>query len=270
VANVGKYGKVQILKRISALIIITVIVFITGCAGLIRRQPLSLDDVSIAKIRFHIEQNNLKYHSMKAKADISVESPKMSFAASSQVFVKKPDSLLITVRAPFGIGFGSLFIDRNQFLVYNSFNNNVYTGDPNKLELTKFLPINLKLENIIQAFSGIQLLDALDRDSLTIDHNKYLIVGSSDNQIRKYWIDAKKLVVTDFQLLTEDNEPLIKVEYKQFEKKDHIYLPKYIQIYQPQQNARLTILYTKRDSNCKLSEKDFTIKIPEQAERIEL
>lgn len=207
---------------------------------------------------------------MKAKADISVESPRMSFSASSQVIIKKPDSLLITVRAPLGIGFGSLFIDQHQFLVYNSFDNSVYTGDPQKLEITKFLPINLKLENVIQAFSGIQLLDAFDRDSLTIDHNKYLIVGSADNQTRKYWIDPKNLVVTEFQLLTDEDEPLIKVEYKQFEKKDQIYLPKYIQIYQPKQNTRLTILYTKREPNCKLNEKDFTLKIPEQAERIEL
>jgi outer membrane lipoprotein-sorting protein len=258
------------LKRISSLIIITIIIVITSCAGLIRRKPLRLDDISIAKIRFRIEQNNLKYHSMKAKADISVESPKMSFTVSSQVFVKKPDSLLITVRAPFGIGFGSLFIDRNQFLAYNSFDNSLYTGDPNKLETTKFLPINLKLENVIQAFSGIQLLDAFEQDSLTIDHNKYLIVGSKDKQTRKYWIDPKRLVVSDFQLLTDDDEPLIKVEYKQFEKKDQIYLPKYIQIYQPKQNTRLTILYTKREPNCKLSEKDFTLKIPEQAERKEL
>jgi outer membrane lipoprotein-sorting protein len=258
------------LRRISSLIIITIIIVITGCAGLIRKKPLTLEDISIAEIRYRIEQNNLKYHSMKARADISVESPRLSFTASSQVIVKKPDSLLIIVRAPFGIGFGSFFIDQNQFLVYNSFDNSVYTGDPKKLEVTKFLAINLKLENVIQAFSGIQLLDSFDQDSLAIDHNKYLIVGSDDNQTRKYWIDPKRSVVTDFQLLTDEDEPLIKVEYRKFEKKDQIYLPKYIQIYQPKQKARLTILYTKREPNCRLSEKDFLLKIPEQAERIEL
>lgn len=207
---------------------------------------------------------------MKANADISVESPRINFSARSKIIVKKPDSLMITIKAPFGIGVGSVFVDQNKFLVYNSFENSVYTGDPKKLEITQFLPINLKLENIIQAFSGIHLLDSFDQDSLAIDHNKYLIIGSKDNQTRKFWIDPKKLVVTEFQLLNDEDEPLIKLEYKQFEKKDQVYLPKFIQIYQPKQNTRLTILYTKREPNCKLSEKDFILKIPKQVERIEL
>jgi len=127
----------------------------------------------------------------------------------------------------------------------------------------------LKLEHIIQAFSGILLLDSSDQDSLAIDRNKYLIIGSKDNQIRKYWVDPKKAVVTEFQLFTDKDEPLIKLEYRQFEKKDQFYLPRLIQIYQPRQNTRVTILYTKRESNCHLNEKDFRLKIPEQAERIE-
>ena len=258
------------MKRSCSSIIIPILIFITGCAGLIHKKPLTLDNVTIAEIRNRIEQNSAKYHSMKASADISVESSRMNFTASSRVIVKTPDSLLVTIRGPFGIGFGSVFMDQNQFLAYNSFDNSVYTGDPKKLELANFLPINLKLENIIQAFSGVQLLDSFDQDSLAIDRNKYLIIASKDNQTRKYWIDPKKAVVTEFQLLTDGDEPLIKLEYQQFEKKDQVYLPKLIQIYQPKQNIRLTILYTKREPNCKLSEKDFILKIPEQAKRIEL
>ncbi len=258
------------MKSIKSLIFLIVLISIAGCSGLIRRTPLRLDQITIAEIRYRIEQNNLKYHSMKASAQISVESPKINFAASSYIIAKKPDSLLIKIKAPFGIGFGSIFIDRDQFLVYNSFENSVYTGDPEDLALKQFLPVDLKLETIIQAFSGIHLLDIYDRDSLVIDRNQYLIIGINSNQKMKYWIDPKRFVVTEFQLLDNEDEPLIKLEYKQFEKKNRVILPKLIQISQPDHKTRLTILYTSQRPNCQLSEKDFTLKIPEQAERIQL
>jgi outer membrane lipoprotein-sorting protein len=258
------------LKQIFSAVIITILIFITGCAGLIQKKPLTLDNLTIAEIRHRIEQNNLKYHSMKANAEISVESAKVNFSAKSNIKIKKPDSLLMTIKAPFGIGFGTVFIDQNQFLVYNSFDNTVYTGDPQKLKRTQFLPIDIKLENIFQAFSGIQLIDFFDRDSLAIDHNKYLVIGSKDNQTMKYWIDPKRFVVTEFQLWNKRKKPLVVIEYKQFEKKDQILLPKLIQITQPGQSTRLTILYTDREPNCLLSPKDFEIKIPEQAVKIEL
>ena len=128
------------------------IIFIAGCAGLIKRKPLSLENITIAKLRHRIEQNNLKYRTLKADAQISVESPKVNFSAKSNINIKKPDSLLMTIKAPFGIGFGTVFIDQNQFLVYNSFDNTVYTGNPQKLKRTQFLPIDFQLESIFQAF----------------------------------------------------------------------------------------------------------------------
>ncbi len=258
------------MRRISLTILVTMIIFFAGCVGLIKKKPLTLEDITIAKIRHRIEQNNLKYHSLKADARISVESPKINFSAKSNINIKKPDSLLLTIKAPFGIGFGTVFIDQNQILVYNSFDNTFYIGDPQRLRPSQFLPIDFKLENIFQAFSGIHLIDFFDRDSLAIDDNKYLIIGSKSNQTMKYWIDPKRFVVTEFQLWNSGKKPLFVIEYDQFVKNDKLSLPKLIQITQPSQSTRLTILYTDREPNCQLSPKDFEIKIPEQAVKIEL
>ena len=258
------------LRRVSIIILVSMIIFIGGCAGLMKKKPLTLENITIAKIRHRIEQNNLKYRSLKADARISVESPKVNFSAKSNINIKKPDSLLMTIKAPFGIGFGTVFIDQNQFLVYNSFDNTVYTGDPQRLKRTQLLPIDIKLENIFQAFSGIHLIDFFDQDSFAIDHNKYLVIGSKNNQTMKYWIDPKRFVVTEFQLWNKGKKPLVVIEYKQFEKKHQILLPKLIQITQPGQRTRLTILYTDREPNCLLSPKDFEIKIPEKARRIKI
>ena len=86
----------------------------------------------------------------------------------------------------------------------------------------------------------------------------------------KYWIDPKKFVVTEFQLFDEKNELQLKLEYKQFEKKNRVVLPKLIQLSQPKQKTRVTILYTSRTLNSNFDKKDFVLKIPEQAIRIQL
>lgn len=256
------------MQRISIILIITIIIFITGCAGLIHKKPLTLENITVAKLRHRIEQDNLKYHSLKADAQISVESPKVNFSAKSNIHIKKPDSLLMTIKAPFGMGFGKVFIDQDRFIVYSSFDNTIYTGDPRTIKQSQFLPIDLKLENIFQIFSGIQLIDFFDKDSLIIDHNKFLIIGSKNNQTMKYWIDPKRMVVTEFQLLNNE-KPLVVIEYKQFLKANQILIPKLIQIYQPDHNTRLTILFTEREPNCRFGRKDFELKIPEQAVKIE-
>jgi len=258
------------VKRFTTFVYAAFLIFMVGCAGLIQRKLLTLDNITIAKIRYRVEQNNLKFDSMKANAEISVESPQVNFRANSNLILKKPDSLFLKIKAPFGLGFGSVFINKDRFLMYNSFENKVYTGDPQKLGKSNFLPINLELEKIIQAFSGIQLIDNDGNDSLAIDRNKYLIIESGKNQKKKYWIDPKKFVVTEFQLLDEKDKPIIVLEFKQFEKKNQVILPKLIQITQPAQKTRLTILYTSREPNCRLNENDFKIKIPEQAEKVEL
>lgn len=258
------------MKQFLVIVNVFVLLFTIGCAGLIQKKPLSLDKMTVTEIRHRIGQNDIKYNSMRASAEISVESPRINFAANSHILMKKPDSIFIKIKAPFGIGVGSLFIDQNQFLIYNSFENSVYTGNPQKIKLNHFFPVDLKIENIFQVFSGIHLIDNDEKDSLVIDRNKYLIIGTTGNLTKKYWIDPKKFVVTTFELLNQKNESLIKLEYKQFEKKNQVMLPKLVQVFQPGQNTRLTILYTDRKTNCRLSNKDFMMKIPDEAERIEL
>jgi len=258
------------LKRFAALCFVVSFALLTGCAGLLQKKPLSLDHITVAEIKHRVEQNSRKYHSMKARADISVESPRMNFSASSSIIIKKPDSIFIKIKAPFGIGVAAIFMDRNQFLMYNSFENSAYRGDTGKIPLKQFLPVDLKLAGIIQAFAGIHLIDCRDADSLAIDRNKYLIIASRRGQLRKYWVDPKRFVVTKFELQNATRKPLLRFEYKQFEKNKQVILPKFIQIYQPTRKTRLTILYTSRKPNCKLKAKDFVLKIPAQTRWIEL
>ncbi|MCU0646108.1 MAG: DUF4292 domain-containing protein [bacterium] len=259
------------MKRITASVIaLIIVILITGCAHISKRAPLSLDRISIAQIRHNLEQNNLRYRSMLADAEISIESPTINFTAASKIALKKNDSLFIQIKAPFGIGVATIFVDKTKFLVYNSFENSLYFGDPQKINSKQFFPIDIKFENIFQVFSGIHLLDDSENDSLALDNNQYLIVVKDRDNIQKYWIDPQKFVVTEFQLTGLKSEKLATVEYKQFEKTEKMFLPKLIQITQPGRKTRLTILYSDRKINYPLEEKDFKFKVPSQVKKIQL
>lgn len=256
------------MKRSLFLILATLLV--SSCAGWKRQPSLTLDGVTIAGLRYRIEQNNLRFRSARAEVEISVESPQLNFTAPSRLLIKQPDSLLLTIKGPMGIGYGLLFIDKQRFLIYNSFQNLVYTGDPKSNNGHDLIPIDVPLNQLLLMISGLQQLAEKTRDSLAVDRNKYLIVSSQDQMKRKFWIDPDKFVITEFQLADQKDNVLLKIEYQQFEQQGRLLLPRLIRIFQPQQNTRITMLYKIREANCHLDRRDFSFRIPEQARWIEL
>ena len=254
----------------SIIIVIVSVALLSGCASIFRKAPLSADQTSIAEIRHRVEQNYLKFHSLKAKARISVESPQMSFMANSTINLKKPDSVKIKLTAGFGLGIGSVFLDNKQFLLYNSFENTVYSGCPDSINFQDFFPVDIKMEDFLQVFSGIQLLKSFEKEFLTIDKNQFLIIGSLINGAMRFWVDPKKFVVTNYQLIDSDNNVLIQFEYKKFFKKKGVRMPKTIRIFQPKRKTRLTLVFSNSDVNVRMKEKDFNIKMPYNVEMINL
>jgi outer membrane lipoprotein-sorting protein len=242
----------------------------SGCAGILKRPVLSTDQISIPQIRHRIEQNYLKFQTLKAKARISIESPQMSFTANATVFLKKPDTLKIQISAGFGLGFGAVFVDSKQFLLYNSFENVVYSGCPDSIELPAFLPVDVKLDDLLQFFSGLQLLKTFKHEVLAIDQNKFLVTGSDEIGALKFWIDPKKFVMTQNLIIDSTNKTILQLDYQKFYKHQGVQLPKTIRLYQPERKTRVTIFFVDLDINAQFKETDFFIKIPENAERVAL
>jgi outer membrane lipoprotein-sorting protein len=258
-----KYCRVLIVAIISGLLI-------SGCAGIFKSSPLSVDQTSIAEIRHRVEQNYLKFHALKAKAVLSLESPQMSFMANSTIHLKKPDSVKIKLTAGFGLNIGSVFLDNKQFLLYNSFENTLYSGCPDSINFREFLPVDIKIENFLQIFSGIQSLKSLEHEILSVDKKQFLVSGAYENGAMKFWIDPKNFVVTKYQLIDSDNNILIQFEYKTFLNQKNVRQPKTIRIFQPEKKTRLTLVFSNTDVNPRMNENDFIIKMPENVKKIQL
>lgn len=257
------------MKRI--VLILSFTVLISGnCARIFHKRSAEVTPISINEIRYRLARADLKLHTVKGIAQISVESPKMNFSAIASIAIKKPDSLMIKIKGPFNLGTAALFVDQSQFLIYNSFENSVYTGSPENLPWGRMLPIEIKADKLLQAFSGMPTLDYYERDSVGFDHGQYTVLGFHKNQRIKYWIDARKFVVTAVHILGPQDQPLVMISYKQFETRGEVTLPKLIQLVHPQRKTRITILYENRKPNIHLSADDFVIRIPDQAEWIKL
>jgi len=243
---------------------------LSGCAGVFRKTPLSTDQTTIAEIRHRVEQNYLKFQSLKASAVLGIESPQMNFTASSTIHLKKPDSVKIKLSAGFGLGIGSLFLDNKQFQLYNSFENTLYSGCPDSIKIKDFFPVEIKMEDFLQVFSGIQLLKSFEKELLTVDKNQFLVIGSFDYGAMKYWIDPKNFVVTQYQVIDRNDNIIIQFEYKRFSKNKSVRLPNTVRIFQPDRKTRLTLVFSNADVNVQLNEKDFKIKVPDNVEKIQL
>ncbi len=252
------------------IVAIVSIALLSGCAGIFRKAPISADQTTIAELRHRVEQNYLKFRSLKANAVLSVESPQMSFMANSTIHLKKPDSLKIKLTAGFGLGIGSVFLDNKQFQLYNSFANTLYSGCPDSMNIQDFFPVDIKMEDFLQVFSGLQLLKSLEKELLTVDKKQFLVIGSFDYGAMKFWIDPKKFVVTEYQVIDSNNNILIQFEYKRFSKIKNVRLPKTIRIYQPERKTRLTLVFSNANVNSRMKKNDFLIKVPDNVEKIQL
>lgn len=249
--------------------LLTVLLF-SNCARILQKKPLSTEDITVQEIRNRVEQNFWKLSSIKGSAHLSVEMPGMGFTALSNIVLKMPDSLFMNVKAGFGMGVGSIFVDKNRFAVYSSMENKVYYGDINSFDLNQFFQVNVKFNELFALISGTPIIDETEHSSLSIDESKYLITIKTDQGIKKYWIDPKKFVVTNIHLYDDKEELIVKHEFQKFYKERGVYLPKIIRVNRPKGNERVTLMYTDRKTNSGIKPKDFSIKIPDNTQIINL
>lgn len=256
------------MKRL--FIVIIPVVLLLNCAQILRKRPLSTENITAYDICGRVEKNYLKLSTIKGRAHLSMEMPGMGFTVVSQITLKMPDSLSIKVKAGFGMGVGSIFVDGDRFTIYSAMQNLVYYGDVDSFDLKQFLQVNIKFQDLIGLISGTPLIERTAHSQLSIDKNKYLVTIKTENQIKKYWVAPKRFVVTDFCLYNNKHELIIKQEFRQFHKERGVVLPKIIRINRPQGKERVTLMYTDRKTNGKVKPGDFSLKIPNNTQRIDL
>ena len=105
--------------------VFVLLILISSCAP--KRAEIALDTkaIGVPALIALVEAGENKVKSLEGSGTVSFESPEIAGSAAFELSLKKPDSLLVLFEGPFGIDIGTLFLSREKYVVYNSFENRV-------------------------------------------------------------------------------------------------------------------------------------------------
>lgn len=261
------------LRKTAFLLIFSLCTFSLECSPLFRKKELNLAALTPTEIINKVEKNVKKLHTLRGWAHVTLESSQNPFNGYSEVLLKTPDSLVVKFKARLGISAAFLSLDRNYFWIYYPNQNKLYWGSPNKAIIKEILEVNFTFEELMEVFTGLPTFAGEDMNFLSdffLENDKLILVFEDEEGMRRYWVDPWNGVVTHVEWLNSEGVLYLVKEFSQFKKEQSVLLPRLIRIIKPTDRERLTVFYRRRGINKKLAAKDFKVKIPANAEVIEI
>lgn len=253
----------MIRRRLCFLPVLALLV--VSCAPKRSELLLNTDATSPAILLNRLEEREAKLTTLVGRGIVTFDSPEMAGSASFLSNMKKPDSLLVTLAGPFGIEVGTLFLSREKYVMYNSLENSVATGDPTGAALRSVIPFELTPEQILNAFAGVFSIPYSEKELLgyTIEDDMFFLTYSCGKNTCRYWIDPRYLVVSRFEQRDADGNLLVEARASSFTEQDDAVAARRIRITFPQQSRQLSIAYNSLTLNG--GKTDFRFSIPSNA-----
>jgi outer membrane lipoprotein-sorting protein len=229
---------------------------------------LDTNDVSFKELFDNItnEQNNI--NTLEASCRISVDSEEFSGNFFAQVFYVDKDSLLISVKGPFGIHAGTLFIGENRFIFHNQIANKFYTGSIVDFQDKNFFQFPLNLSELRQIFVAKEKLPSMKISDYDVKDGKFYILANNGEIFYRIWIDHKSGHIQKVEGLV-DEQVLFVREYLDLIKVNDIYFPKKISMTRPREKQAVALYYTNISLNKNINRNNFKITISDRAEQID-
>lgn len=236
-----------------------------GCGSttpVVHVRSLSLDEV----LR-RVQKRDYSVSTLKGEGNITVESPEASNSGSFEADLKKPDSLRVELRGPFGIHIGTLLLSSSQFLFYNWRDNTATIGKPDGSILKSMFRLSLRFDEILKVFTG-EFFPTTNTDSLesfTVQDDLYVIRYRGSEGVKEYRVDGETFVVTSYRLLDSEGKATVVAIASRLDNVADTPMPKLLRIILPKERRSVTIAYGDLNINGKV-QCSFTL--PQQAEII--
>lgn len=224
--------------------------------------------ISSEEVQKAAQDHHTRIQSLIGEGQISIESPEIAQSGSFILTLRKPDSVLVNLRGPFGIKVGSALITRTEFSFYNSLQNKLITGLTNAENLNRILHVQVSFDDLLDLFTGgIFLQDDLrSPDETRVENDQFVFIYASNHSSRRYWIDPQNLSIQKIQFIDNNGKLTLEQAFKDFENVDGNTIPYTIRITQPKTRQMLTLNYS--DITLNTEQVQFTFPIPQNAERI--
>ncbi len=211
-----------------------------------------------------IERNNA-VRTLQSSGNISVDSPELSNSGAFQLSLKKPDSLLLDIRGPFGIHVGTLSLTKSSFQFYSALENQAIVGSPDSSSLLSILHVALPVEQILDAFTGAFpiVTDSLIRFSKTDE--EYLMAFHRNGKTIEYRVDADSYIITDYLVKDAEDKVLYKAEASRITTGSEVSTPSVLKISFPDDGRSISLVYRKVEIN---EDVDCSFALPEHVKVI--
>jgi outer membrane lipoprotein-sorting protein len=238
-----------------------------GCAS-VPKPDLAGKTLNPETVQRIVRGNYEKVRSMTGSGTISVETPEMAQSGSFELFLRKPDSILVRIEGPFGISVGSALITRGEFVFYNSLQNQVVTGPVTSTNLNRILRVKLTFDELLTVFTGGSFLasDDASPDTVAVEDNQYILTYKNSDGSRRYWLDPSSLLITRIQHLDQQGKLYFEERYEKFRTFGEASLPRFIRVTQHTSQRMIGVTFSSLAINT--GGAPLVVDIPKNAERI--
>jgi hypothetical protein len=244
-----------------------IVVTLISCAP--SRTVDEVEILSVDRLINKLEANRRRIKNFEGNGTLIVNTPTLENTANFRVVLIKPDSIFLNILGPFGIELGQALATKKDFIFYDALSNTAYTGEIDDEVIQNIFRIDLPFSEIVDALTGsVNLTYHLYKspDDFKVVGNKYYLTYSepSKGYTTNYQIDVRRLGITDYELISEDNTTEIKGTFSNFEIIENVPIPFNIVIENKTTKQKLEINYKKININKKGLYIEFTL--PDDAE----
>ena len=213
------------------------------------------------------EQKHISY--LQGSARITIESSEFSGIFFSEIYCNHGDSLFMSVKGPFGIDAGTIFIGEKRFIMCNNMSDKFFIGSKDNYKNKYFLQFPFKLSELIPIFLARDKLSSMNILEYSIKEGMFFIIAHNNTNTYHIWINHKHGHICKLECYQHDILMYVK-EYSHFKKINKIIFPNKINIRRPHENQAIAIYYTRLQLNKPIPSDKFLIDIADHAEQIDL
>jgi hypothetical protein len=183
---------------------------------------------------------------LKGEGSITFESPEDSHSGSFEVFVKKPDSLRLELKGPFGIHIGTLALSAKEYLYYDWRNNIANRGAATGAPFSSLIRLALHADEIVRAFTGEFLRDRPgdSLQSFQVQDDLYVLRYHTDPGIQEYRVDSDAGSVASYRMLDSTGKADLIAMASRFDDRGVASMPRMLRVVDPRQRRSITITYS--------------------------
>lgn len=246
-------------------IILLIIVVGLGACATGSRTDRSLTPEAVGKA---VVANYDRVNSLFGTGILSVETPEIAQSASFEIFLRKPDSVLVRIEGPFGIDLGQALLTKTEFFFYNSMQNRLLTGPSNPGNLGRFFRIQLAFDDLVSMLTGGVFLagDRGDPDDFGIEDDEYVFTYRHPDGVRRYWVEPESFQIVRIHHLDPRGNLLVEQTFGKFVHVGEAVLPQVVRVTMRPERRRISIAYA--DLSLNPSSLSFRFDVPPDAERV--